>query len=66
MDLLDFSICDNTFYKNHPTWCIAMHQKELTVTLMVNNTDKNLRKKIRFPPCRYLISPLHYLYHYFF
>ena len=32
------------FLQNHPTWRIAMHQQELTVTLMVNNTDKNLRK----------------------
>ena len=53
MALLDFNIYDNTFYKNHRTWRIAMHQKELTVTLMVNNTDKNLRKEIRFPPYRY-------------
>jgi len=58
MDLLDFSIYDNTFYKNDPTWRIGIIQKELTVTLMVNNTDKNLRKKIRFPPCRY-VRPLH-------
>ena len=59
IDLLDFSIYDICFFhKNQPTWRIAMYQKELAVTLMVNNTDKNMRKKIRFPPCRYL-SPLH-------
>ena len=58
MDTLDFDVDDNTFYthKNHHTWRINMCQKQLTVNLLVNNTDKKLRKKIRFPstPYRYV------------
>ena len=45
-DTLDFDADDNIFYKNHPTWVNNMsRQKQLTVILRVNNTDKQLRKK---------------------
>ena len=46
MDTLEFDVDDNIFfYKNHPTWAINVSVGQLTVILMVNNTDKQLSKK---------------------
>ena len=60
------------FYKNHPTWAINMsRQKQLTVILRVNNTDKQLRKKSGSYHAGTLVLYtsgiiLHYLFHLIF